>query len=67
MVNTEKVKGRIVEMNTTIQKLAPKCSYSAYTLGKMISNKTPMTLDVSKTLSEELHITREEIPDFFYK
>ena len=67
MVNTEKVKGRIVEENQTIQKLAPKCGYSAYTLGKMISNKTSMTLDVSKILAEELHIVREEIPDFFYK
>lgn len=67
MVNTVKVKGRIVEKNKTIQKLAPKCGYTAYTLGKMISNKTPMTLDVSKKLSEELDITNEEIPDFFYK
>lgn len=67
MVNTEKLKGRIVEERKTIQILAPKCKYSAYTLGKMISNKTPMTLEVSNILVEELNIKREEIPDFFYK
>lgn len=67
MVNTEKVRGKIVEENQTIQKLAPKCKYTAYTLGKMIANKTPMTLEVSKILAEELHIDRKEIPDFFYK
>lgn len=67
MINTEKLKGRIIEKGKTIQKLAPKCGYSAYTLGKMISNKTPMPLTVSDILVEELNISREEIPDFFYK
>lgn len=67
MVNTEKLRGRIVEENKTIQKLAPICGYSAYTLGKMIANKTPMTLEVSKTLAEELNIKKGEISDFFYK
>ena len=67
MVNTKKIKARMIEKDKNIQKLAPKVGYTAYTLGRMISNKTAMTLDVSKVLMIELDILDEEIPDFFYQ
>lgn len=67
MINTEKLRGRIIENNTTIYKLAPKVGYSAYTLGKMISNKSKMTIDVSEKLINELDIKEDEIVQFFYK
>ncbi len=66
MVNTMKLKGRIVEKNTTIGKLAKKVGYSAYYLGRMISNKAEMPLKVSSILKQELDITNEELTDFFY-
>lgn len=67
MVNTEKVKGRIVEKHKTIQIIAPKIPCHPYTLGRQIANKKPMTLETAEILSEELDITDEEFPEFFLK
>lgn len=66
MVNSRKIKAKIIEKGTTIQKLAPKIKYSAYTLGRMISNKSKMNLEVSEFLIKELDIRDEDIKDFFY-
>lgn len=66
MINTEKLKGRIVEKKKTIQSIAPKTGYSAYTLGKMISNKSDMSINTSIIIMEELEIPIEEVVDFFY-
>lgn len=65
MINTAKVKGRIVEKGKTIQSIAPKIPCSPYTLGQKISNETPMNLEEAMILSEELEITKEEFLDFF--
>lgn len=56
----------MLEKEKNIQLLAPKTGYTPYTLGKMISNKGRMTVDVSSVLIQELDIERKEIPDFFY-
>lgn len=65
MINTAKVKGRIVEKGKTIQAIAPKIPCSPYTLGQKISNETPMNLEEAMILSEELEITKEEFAEFF--
>lgn len=65
MINTAKVKGRIVEKGKTIQSIAPKIPCSPYTLGQKISNETPMNLEEAMILSEELEITKEEFAEFF--
>lgn len=65
MVNTQKLKGRIVEKDKTIQEIAPKIPCSAYTLGKKIANETPINLDEVMILCSELDITAQEFPDFF--
>nr|DAZ28055.1 MAG TPA: Protein of unknown function (DUF739) [Caudoviricetes sp.] len=65
MINTAKVKGRIVEKGKTIQSIAPKIPCSPYTLGQKISNETPMNLEEAMILSEELEITKEEFSEFF--
>ena len=65
MINTQKVKGRIVEKGLTIQLIAPKIPCSAYTLGQKIGNETPMNLEEAMILSDELDITKEEFADFF--
>lgn len=65
MVNTAKIKGRIVEKGKTIQSIAPKIPCSAYTLGQKISNVKPINLDEVITLCDELSITQEEFAEFF--
>ena len=65
MVNTAKIKGRIVEKGKTIQAIAPKIPCSAYTLGQKIGNETPINLEEVMVLCNELEITQEEFADFF--
>lgn len=65
MVNTLKLKGRIAEKNTNFQKLSLKVGCTAYTLGRKISNKSPMYVEEAIILSEELDITDNEFASFF--
>lgn len=65
MINTAKLKGRITEKETTIQRIAPEIPCSPYTLGQQIGNKAPMTLDTAEKLSEILEIKDEEFSEFF--
>lgn len=65
MVNTQKIKGRIVEKGKTIQSIALKIPCSGYTLGQKIANETPINLDEVMVLCDELDITAEEFPEFF--
>lgn len=65
MVNTAKIKGRIVEKGKTIQSIAPKIPCSPYTLGQKIANETPINLDEVIALCDELDISKEEFAEFF--
>lgn len=65
MINTSKIKGRIVEKGLTIRAIAPKLPCSAYILGQKIRNESPMNLEEAIILSEELDITKDEFADFF--
>lgn len=65
MVNTAKLKGRIVEKGKTIQSIAPKIPCSPYTLGQKIANETPINLDEVITLCNELEIKENEFGEFF--
>lgn len=65
MVNTAKIKGRIVEKGKTIQSIAPKIPCSAYTLGQKIANETPINLEEVIMLCDELDINEHEFPEFF--
>lgn len=65
MVNTQKIKGRIVEKGKTIQSIAPKIPCSPYTLGQKIANESPMSLEEASVLSEELDIEENEFAEFF--
>ena len=56
MVNTAKIKGRIVEKEKTIQAIAPKIPCSPYTLGQKIANETPINLEEVMVLCDELDI-----------
>lgn len=65
MLNTQKIKGRIVEKGKTIQAIAPKIPCSPYTLGQKIANETPINLDEVLVLCKELDISADEFSDFF--
>ena len=65
MINTFKLKGRMVEKKKTTQYLAAKAGLTGYTLGQQILNKKPMTLETAYILSEELEIDDNEFADFF--
>lgn len=65
MVNTKKLKGRMVEKEKTIQYLAPLVGYTPYTLGQQILNKKPMSLETANVLCEELDINDKEFAEFF--
>ena len=65
MINTAKVKGRIVEKGKTIQAIAPKIPCSPYILGRKIANESPMNLEEVIVLCNELDITQNEFAEFF--
>lgn len=67
MVNSLKIRGRIVEKGKTIQEIASKIPCSAYTLGQKIANETPMNLSEVEVLIKELDIKEEEFAEFFLK
>lgn len=65
MVNTQKIKGRIVEKGKTIQSIAPKIPCSPYTLGQKIANESPMNLEEASIICDELDIKEKEFAEFF--
>lgn len=65
MVNTAKIRGRIVEKGKTIQVIAPKIPCSAYTLGQKLANETPINLEEVIVLCDELDIKKDEFAEFF--
>lgn len=66
MVNSLKVKGRIVEQGTTISKLAAEMGLSAYSLGQKIGGKSIMTLDEADKLQNLLNIPDCEFKSYFF-
>lgn len=66
MINTAKLRGRIVEKGRTIQSLAPKIPCSPYILGKKIANESPMQIEEALNLANELEIPDNEIVEYFF-
>lgn len=66
MVNTSKIKARIVERNTTIGKLASEMGLSAYSLGRKIGGRSVMTLDEADKLQHLLSISDNDFKSYFY-
>lgn len=65
MVNTAKLRGRIVEKGKTIQSIAPKIPCSPYILGRKINNEAPFNLEEVMIVCDELEIMEYEFADFF--
>lgn len=66
MVNSLKIKGKIVEQDTTISKLAAEMGLSAYSLGRKIGGKSIMTLDEADKLQNLLNIPDCEFKSYFF-
>lgn len=66
MINTAKLKGRIVEKGRTIQSLAPKIPCTPYTLGQKIANVKPMQIEEATILANELDIEDSEMVEYFF-
>ena len=66
MVNTAKIRGRIIEKGKKIQSIAPKIPCTPYTLGQKISNETPMHIEEAETLIDELEIPINEVVEYFF-
>lgn len=66
MVNTDKLRGLIVEKRTSIAALASSYGISAYQLGKKINNTAEMSLKEAEFLQRELGIPDDDFAIFFY-
>ncbi len=66
LINSAKLRGRIVEKGKTIQSLAPKIPCTPYTLGKKIANETPMQIEEATIIANQLEIPDSEITEYFF-
>ena len=67
MVNTNKLKGRIVEQGLTFGSLACIIGVSPSTLGRKIRNLSDMTLEEVERIREALEIPPSRIMEYFFK
>ena len=66
MVNSNKLRAKIIENGYNNQTLAPHLSITAYTLGQKISNDRTFNLDEANSLQSLLNMTNEEIISIFF-
>lgn len=65
MINTNKLKGRLVEKGYKQADAANYLEIAQPTFNQKINNIRPMDLDEAEKLAEFLDITHEEFPSFF--
>ena len=66
MVNTNKLRGKIVERGLTFGKLAQMVGVSPSTLGRKIRNDSAMTLEEVEQIRDSLGIPPSQIMDYFF-
>lgn len=66
MVNTNKLRGRIMEQGLTIGGLAPMVGLSPSTLGRKIKNHADMTLGEVESIRCVLNIPPERVMEYFF-
>ncbi|MBR6728663.1 MAG: helix-turn-helix transcriptional regulator [Clostridia bacterium] len=66
MVNTNKLKGKIVEQGLTFGRLAELIGMSPSTLGRKIRNISDMTLEEVDMIRVTLHIPSSQITEYFF-
>ena len=66
MINTNKVKGRIVELGMTQQEIAEHLGLAQPTLSQKLNNLRAMDLEEAEKLSKILNIPNEEFGSYFF-
>ncbi len=66
MPNSRKIKARILELGLSIKVIAKQMGLTAYTLGRKIAGKTPMSLKEAHMLQVILQIPDNELVLYFF-
>jgi len=66
MVNTKKIKARLVELGTTIAHISGDMDMTPYTLGRKIGNQSDMTLNEANKLQKLLDISDDDFNAYFF-
>ena len=66
MVNTRKLRGRILECGFTYEDMAEKLCMSACTFGRKVRGVAAMTLMEAEQLMIILDIPKTELTDYFF-
>lgn len=69
MINTKKVKGRLVELGLTQKDIAARKVWSCAlpTVSQKINKKRPITLDEAYALAKLLTLEESEYKEFFFE
>ena len=66
MINSGKIKGRMVELGLTQEKVAKEIGIAQATLNQKINNVRPMDLEEAEKLSDILGLRPEEFCLYFF-
>lgn len=66
MVNSNKIRARIIEVGKTIAKISGDMNMTPYTLGRKISNQSDMTLNEANKLQQLLDISDADFNAYFF-
>lgn len=66
MINTNKIKGRMAEMQLTQKDVAVSLGLAQPTINQKINNIRPMDLNEAEKLSNLLNIPPEEFSSYFF-
>ena len=64
MINTGKIKGKMVEMQITQRDVADKLEIAQSTLNLKINNRRPMNLNEAEKICELLNISANEFGEY---
>lgn len=66
LINSNKIKGRMVELGITQKEMAEKMGLAAPTVSQKINNVRPMDLTEAEKIAEILRITENEFGEYFF-
>lgn len=66
MINTNKIKGRMAELQITQKDVANSLGLAQPTVNQKINNVRPMDLNEAEKLSDLLHIKPEDFAVYFF-
>lgn len=66
MINSNKIKGRMVELGITQKDVAKELKIAPPTVSQKINNVRPMDLDEAETLARMLNILPENFAEYFF-